>query len=312
MPQTMLVEQMAADLAPQARAGFLRQYRRLLDLGSSPLDLSDFLHEFLRGTAELYAASAAAIWFRNPRDGSLERKVTVGFEALGLDGELVAAHAGLLDHALGQPTPLLVKPFSSAGHGAAASNPTDSFLLLGSLGDGAQSLGVLELFLGPVPVRGQTDRVQAAYVEWLEHLSGLLREGIERRFLASECPLTLALADLERASRCVQAYQQQIRNSLESSLQALAGRNFGALQANQAVARRVHELLESMGLRVQCPECGAPSILRCQRAGNAKTGVFLFDHYLESGRTFHGGPTTFPAVRVVPKTPRRARQQAVR
>ena len=36
-----------------------------------------------------------------------------------------------------------------------------------------------------------------------------------------------------------------------------------------------------------------------------KHGVFVYDHYLESGRTFHGGPTTVPLIRVVNKPVRR-------
>jgi hypothetical protein len=112
---------------------------------------------------------------------------------------------------------------------------------------------------------------------------------------------------LDTAAEEAERHQEEIRKRLERTLHALVGKNFGTLTANQAVAGRVHQVLESKGLRVQCPECGSAAILRCQGAGNSKTGVFLFDHYLENGRTFHGGPTTFPWVTLVAKPPRRKR-----
>jgi hypothetical protein len=35
-------------------------------------------------------------------------------------------------------------------------------------------------------------------------------------------------------------------------------------------------------------------------------GVFVFDHYIDRRRTFHGGGSTMPAVRVLAKPARRA------
>ncbi len=99
----------------------------------------------------------------------------------------------------------------------------------------------------------------------------------------------------------ISVLQQQIRRTIESRLQQFHGWAFGSLEENQRFAKMIHQLLDNHGLRVACPECSNPSILRCLRAGNAKHGVFVFDHYLESGRTFHGGPTTVPLLRVVNK-----------
>jgi hypothetical protein len=169
------------------------------------------------------------------------------------------------------------------------------------------ALALVELFLGPTPQRGQTPLLRGKYVEWLEYLVGILCDGIERRFLAAGKPLQAALLSLDAAAEEAERHQGEIRKGLERTLHMLAGQNFGTLQANQELAGRVHQLLESKGLRVKCPECGAPAILRCQGTGNSRTGVFLFDHYLESGRTFHGGPTTFPCVTVIAKLPRRRR-----
>src|SRR5438067_1686890 len=49
------------------------------------------------------------------------------------------------------------------------------------------------------------------------------------------------------------ALQFPIRRGLEELLLTLAGKSFGSLEANQAVARGVQELLNRLGLRVACP-----------------------------------------------------------
>ena len=111
--------------------------------------------------------------------------------------------------------------------------------------------------------------------------------------------------NLEATKAEIEAFKEAISRSMEVTLNSYTGMSFGSLRNNQTFTRTVHELLEGYGLRIACPECGAPAILRCQSAGNSKTGVFLYDHYLETGRTFHGGPSTFPRVKIVPKPPRR-------
>ena len=81
----------------------------------------------------------------------------------------------------------------------------------------------------------------------------------------------------------IESFKHAIQVSLEVTLNSFAGSNFGSIQNNKTFARSIQELLDSNGLRVACPECGSPAILRCQSAGNSKTGVFLYDHYLENG-----------------------------
>ncbi len=304
MLQTHVIDRLVGELAPQQQASFREQYDALRNLPASGTDLQSFLGEFIRGVAGLYAASAAAIWFRNPDGNQLERKADVGYQAISLEDELLPAHDALLDFGMRQKAPLLVKPFSAPHSAAVVSNPTDSFVVLGPVIHHGDAIALIELFLGPVPLRGQTATVREQYVEWLAHLISFLCDGIERRYLASGKPLEAAMSLLDQVQVQVQRYQEEIRTSIEQSLRGLAGQNFGTIVANQAVAKRVHHMLESKGLRVRCPECGTPAILRCQAAGNSKTGVFLYDHYLETGRTFHGGRTTFPQVTVVAKPPR--------
>ena len=129
--------------------------------------------------------------------------------------------------------------------------------------------------------------------------------GLRKRMSMPAATLAQAAQQLEQIVAQSDSLQQQIRMNIEARLQQFHGWSFGSLEDNQQFAKSVHQILDSYGLRVQCPECQHPAILRCLGAGNAKHGVFVFDHYLESGRTFHGGPTTVPLIRVVPKPARR-------
>ena len=302
---TAILNQLLDDIAPSKRASFKSIYQRIKVLPSSGTDLQDFLDEFLRHVVELYAATAGAIWFCSPDGGRLSIKSQVGYERLGLEDEYKSPHEQLLQHALGNARSYLVRPFSTPGDGANVSNPTDSFLLLGPIDSQGEPIGVVELFLGPTPPRGQTSGDRNRYVLWLDHLVEHLRQGIRLRYLGSSAPLQPAMVNLEAVRVEIGAYKDAIRKSLEVTLNCYAGWNFGSLQNNQTFAKTMHILLDENGLRVACPECGSPAILRCQSAGNSKTGVFLYDHYLETGRTFHGGPSTFPRVTLIAKPPRR-------
>jgi hypothetical protein len=163
---------------------------------------------------------------------------------------------------LAQTEAFLVQPFSAPQPQAEASNPTDSFVILGPIVHQGSALALVELFLGPRPRRGGTALVRARYGEWLEHLISILCRGIERRFLASGETTRAALLSLDTAAEEAERHQEEIRKRLERTLHALVGKNFGTLTANQAVAGRVHQVLESKGLRVRCPECGSAAILR--------------------------------------------------
>lgn len=309
MSVSSLDTELIGHLAPRERDSFDQQFRSLRRLPSSDRNLPQFLDDYLAGIVGLFAATAGAIWFRGSSTaqdtGIYSPKAQLGMERLALSGEAEAAHLRLIEDAARRGGVALVKPFSAPRARSTVSNPTDSFVLLGPVRHRDQTIGVVELLLGPTPPRGTTAMERKRYVAWLAHCLPILCDGIERRFLATSAPLNVALDDLARADQGVELHREVIRRTLEQSLHAFVGWNFGTIPDNQAFAGKVHELLERHGFRVLCPECGAPAILRCQAAGNARSGVFLFDHYLDAGRTFHGGPTTFPRVTLVAKPPRR-------
>ena len=305
MTDPAMLDELLHDVAPDKRAAFTDDYRALAQLPAADYDLQTFLDKYLQLLVDLYAATAGAIWFRAAHDNKLTAKALLGVEKLGLEGETSEAHGQLLQHALTRSHSLLVKPFAKPKPKAAAANPTDSFVLLGPVISHGDRIAIVEVFLGPTPARAKTAGDRNRYVLWLDHLLAFLCQGIEQRFLGNLAPLQPALTNLEATRTEIAAFKDAIRVSLEITLNNYAGWNFGSLRNNQTFTRSVHEMLESNSLRVECPECGAPAILRCQSAGNAKTGVFLYDHYLSSGRTFHGGPTTFPRIKLVPRPPRR-------
>lgn len=327
-----LIDEYSAALSTAAERDALSSLVQQIQRAPAAANLSTFLSTFAQSVAELYAANAVAIWFSTPTQSnadqntaqetqpdtnqnnehdanrnderSVVRKVDVGWNNLGLDTLTASAHQRLIAYAIGQQQSLVVQPFSAPGLKSGVSNPTDSVLLLAPVRFQNREVAVLEIVLGPKPLRRPHETLLEAYLQWLEWLSDNLQRGIARYFPAENL-MELANAQLDRAASDVAAIQLQIRESLEASLSRLTGANFGTLDANQSIAKRIHELLDSKGLRVQCPECGAPAILRCQKAGNSKTGAFMFDHYLDSGRTFHGGSSVVPAIVVVSKPPRR-------
>lgn len=98
--------------------------------------------------------------------------------------------------------------------------------------------------------------------------------------------------------------QRQIRLQIQARLEALAGCTMRDTHANQDLVRQIHAMLERNGLRVRCPECGHPAILRVSPRSGAQHGVFVFDHTIDGRRTFHGGRGTLPILRLVVKPPR--------
>lgn len=289
----------------QHRARFYRAADALEGLIRSDKPVTQCMEEFVSAVADLFAATAVAVWFPCAEDSALQRKVEAGWNHFALDDSSTSRHEALLLYALRRQSPVVVPPFSAPSSGAGVSNPTDAYLLLAPVAFDAQNIAVLEIVLGPKPLRRPHRQLVEAYVGWLKWLVRILGDQLQRGLDQAEQPLHRAIGTLDETERTIETLQDQIRQQLEKSIQALAGTNFGSLAANQEVAKRVHTLLDNKGLRVRCPECGTPAILRCQKAGNSRTGAFMFDHYLDTGRTFHGGQTTFPLVTVTNKPPRR-------
>jgi hypothetical protein len=127
-----------------------------------------------------------------------------------------------------------------------------------------------------------------------------MRDGV----LFTPAQAETALSELQRE---MNRMQRTIRIAIQEQLSQLTGRSLENLTENRDLAKMIHDLLESHGLRLKCPECGHPAILRVSPRPGVKAGVFVFDHTLEGRRTFHGGRQVVPEMQLTGKPQRKKR-----
>jgi hypothetical protein len=111
----------------------------------------------------------------------------------------------------------------------------------------------------------------------------------------------LAKQHLAQVEMEINRLQRTIRLTIQVQLASLQGCTMGSIKENQDLANAIHRLLDNHGLRVCCPECGHPAIMRVSPRPGSKQGVFVFDHTIEGHRTFHGGRGTMPEIKLVSK-----------
>ncbi|MEM6980528.1 MAG: hypothetical protein AAF539_12770 [Planctomycetota bacterium] len=104
--------------------------------------------------------------------------------------------------------------------------------------------------------------------------------------------------------------QRSLRLSLEAKLTSLVGQNLHTLAANRELATAIQTLLDSHSLRIECPQCGHPAILRVSPRKGMPGGAFVLDHTIEGRRTFHGGTAEVPRIRLMSKPSRRLSRRA--
>ncbi len=123
--------------------------------------------------------------------------------------------------------------------------------------------------------------------------------------LLSTTDAQAAIGDLQRE---INRMQRGIRLAIQQQLAHFSGRSLESLAHNKELAQMIHQLLESHGLRLKCPECGHPAILRASHRPGIPAGVFVFDHTIDGRRTFHGGRQVVPELQLTSKPLRRTPQ----
>ncbi len=301
------LHQALLDLPHEHRGPSVVQVKKLSKLIDGDLPLQSFLEQLLPAMCELFSAKAAVAWLRAQGAPGAIFGVRYRMDDLLNTSAEQKKHERLVQLAwtqkqamLAEPTPAGRRP-SSENPG---NNPTTHQLLFGPVLHLSEPIALLELVLHESPAT-LTQTQRKLYLRGVQLVADRVYGGLRKRMSMPAATLAQATQQLEQIVAQSESLQQQIRLNIEARLQQFHGWSFGSLEENQQFAKSVHQILDSYGLRVQCPECQNPAILRCLGAGNAKHGVFVFDHYLESGRTFHGGPTTVPLIRVVPKPARR-------
>lgn len=286
------------------------EVRKLGELVDGELPLQSFLEQLLPRLCSLFGGSAAVAWMK--AYGASDAVFGVRYQMDQLLNSVAAQHKHerLVQLAWQQKQSMLAEPTPRSGQSAAAvtpasaSNPTGFPLLFGPILHLGEPIALLEIVL-PQDQGPLTPAQRQLYLRGISLVAERVYAGLRRRMTMPAATIRQAVEQLEQMSGEIQTLQLQIRRNIERRLQQFHGWTFQSLADNQAFAKMVHQILDSHGLRAICPECGHPAILRCLRAGNAKHGAFVFDHYLDSGRTFHGGPTTVPLIRVVNKPARR-------
>lgn len=278
------------------------QVKKLGKLIDGDVPLQSFLERLLPQLCELFDGVAAVAWMKTHGASGAVFGVRYKMEEVVSSVNEQKKHEKLVQIAWQQRQPMLAEPTGKRG---GAQNPTSHPLLFGPVLHFGEPIALLEIVLEKTVGQLSTKERQL-YLRGTQLIAERVYGGLKQRMSVPAATLKQAADQIQLLAGEVLTIQQQIKRNIETRLQQFHGWSFQSLGENQAFAKMVHQLLDGYGLRVVCPECGNPAILRCLRAGNAKNGAFVFDHYLESGRTFHGGPTTVPLITVVQKPARRA------
>lgn len=288
------------------------QVRQLGELIDSELPLQSFLEQLLPEVTALFGGVAAVAWMK--AQGAPGAVFGVRYRMEGVVSSVTEhkKHDRLVQIAWQQRQPMLAEPTrrnteSESGEEDenSESNPTDHALVFGPVLHAGDCIALLEVVLDKSD-EALTKPEKQLFLRAIQLVAERVYGGLRQRMSMPEPTLGQAVEQMTQLRNEIESIQQQIVRTIEGRLLQFHGWSFGTLQENQSLAKMIHQLLDSHGLRVQCPECKNPAILRCLRAGNSKTGAFVFDHYLESGRTFHGGPNSVPLLKVVAKPARRA------
>ena len=306
-PDHQSLHQALHELPHEQRGPTVVQVKKLSKLIDGDLPLQSFLEQLLPTLCELFSAKAAVAWLRAQGAPGAIFGVRYRMDDLLNTAAEQKKHERLVQLAWSQKQTMLAEPTPSGrrqSNDSSGNNPTGHQLLFGPVLHVGEPIALLEVVLRE-SATSLTPVQRKLYSRGIQLIADRVYSGLRKRMAVPAATLQHATQQLEQIVSEAESLQQQIRTNIEARLQQFHGWSFGSLDENQQFAKAVHQLLDSYGLRVQCPECQNAAILRCLGAGNAKHGVFVFDHYLENGRTFHGGPTTVPLIRVVPKPARR-------
>lgn len=284
--------------------GIENSVSRFMKLSEEDSPLQPYLEQLLPALVDLFAAQAGMVWLRAQGSPAACFAIRYHMENVKWNEQQTKKHDRVLQLAWQQRQPMLVE---SQGKKKPKPSNDEHLLVFGPIIHLGQPVAIIEVLL---PVLELKESQRKGTLRAMQLAMDIIHTGLQKRLALPTASLTEAEQQIVLLEKEIESYQLSIQRSIEARLRQFQGWTFGSLVENQSFARMVHKILEEHGLRVRCPECGHPSILRCLNSGNSKHGVFAFDHYLDDGRTFHGGPTTFPAITVVPKPARRVKLNA--
>lgn len=288
---------------PDGPAPSPAEVKKLGKLVEGDQPLQSFLEHLLPQLCDLFGGVAAVAWMKAQGAPGAVFGVRYRMDDIVTTITEQKKHERLVQLAWQQRKAMLAEPAIKKSR-KAVENPTDHVLLFAPVLHLGEPSALLEIVLDKMATP-LDQNVRGIYLKALQLVAEKVYRGLARRMEMPAATFKQAQEKITNLNQEVENLQLQILKIMEARLQQFHGWSFESLADNQAFAKLIHQMLDSHGLRVRCPECGNPAILRCLRAGNAKHGAFVFDHYLESGRTFHGGPTTVPLLQIVQKPARR-------
>lgn len=147
MSTTATVDARLVDQARHEIRGLVHEIEELAK--RDDLSVSEFCREFLARTVTALGAVGGVIWMRSNEGLRAEHQVGLSNEDLGDSPEERQRHSKLLQKVLTDSTPILSPPFSTTSDEDSAGNPTGHLLVLAPLKNGAESIGVAEIFHRP-------------------------------------------------------------------------------------------------------------------------------------------------------------------
>lgn len=280
-------------------SGWLKKIDKVM---ASDITLQPFLEQVLPIIVGHFGALGGLVWLRPHGGHGSWFALRHQMEPIAFGPAETRKHERLVQFAWQQRSPLLVAPKAKAN--GQPGNPVNYSLAFSPVVHWGETIALLELVFRAESAP-PTALFQRVLLQTLKVAAEHLHHGLRARLNLPAATIAQATMAVDQLKDEIRSYEESLRRSMEARLRQFQGWAFGSLAENQAFAKMVHELLDQHGLRVRCPECGNPAILRCIKAGNSRHGVFVFDHYLPTGRTFHGGPTTVPALTLLPKPQRR-------
>lgn len=306
-PETL--QRALADLPLDSSGASLSHIRRLGQLVDGDLPLQQFLEQLLPHLCEIFKAAAGVVWLRAAAAQGAIFGIPFQMDRIIATAVDQKKHEKLVQLAWQQRKPMLAEPQIHSSRRKQTSSPTRHSLLFAPVMHFGEPIALIELVMEESSKQLEENN-RKLYLRSLQLIAERVHGGLKNRMSLPAATMDQATAHVQSLAEEIAVHQQQIRRSIETRLRQFHGWNFASLEDNQRFAKMIHQILDNHALRVVCSECGHPAILRCLRAGNAKNGVFVFDHYLETGRTFHGGQTTVPLINVIAKPMRRSSQSA--
>ena len=95
--------------------------------------------------------------------------------------------------------------------------------------------------------------------------------------------------------------RQSIKEKLQYLLNFMEGQYFESQEEKQDVARRISQVIKSIGMRVKCTVCGRPAVLSAPPRAKGKRSPYVYFLFVHSAgkRTTHCHGVDLPHIEII-------------